>query len=80
MNLQDRIKEIAIKHCAEYPEITTVKPWEQLHAIELSLKGLSDACEDWMKVLKALQKKFGFINDELTELMKENKIFPYNNG
>ena len=47
--LKTRIAEIACKNSPDYPDIANVATWEQLYAIEGTLKGTDLAIEDWVK-------------------------------
>ena len=44
--LLGRLAEITQELCADYPNIATAEPWEQLYALEQSYRGVSAACDD----------------------------------
>ena len=50
MNIENRIKEIALKFCADYPNIENCNTLEQIYAIECTLQGWNTALDDWGKV------------------------------
>ena len=57
--IEERIKEIALKFCADYPNISICHPYEQLYAIEATLAGWSNALDDWAKIaaMKGITEK-----------------------
>ncbi len=78
LDLERRINTIAHKHCKDYPDIETVKPYEKLWAIEQTLMGRMAANEDLHAVIAKLQVKYGIGLEELFELgdlaRKENDL------
>ena len=54
--LKDRIHEIAVKHAADYPGITTVDALEQLYAVACTLEGREAALGDWNRLAKYLSQ------------------------
>lgn len=71
--LTDRIREIAIKNCGDYPGIETCSAWEMLYAIECAIIGTSQACDDWSKAVKKLGSKIGMTNEELYNFLVKDE-------
>ncbi len=46
------LREYAIEHAADYPNITTANPWEQLYALVTTLEGTKAANEDLHKIIE----------------------------
>ncbi len=71
MNTQaliDRIGEIALKHCADYPDIKAKAPFEQLYAIESTLAGIEAANRDCHAIIRILGKRCGMTPAEVADL------------
>ena len=66
--IENRIKEIAVKHSGDYPDIENCDPIEQLWAIECSIEGTDLANIGLHKIIVGLGKKLG-VTDR-TELYK----------
>lgn len=66
--LETLIAEIAKEHCADYPNIETVEPWEQLYAIKSTMIGTSLACNDCWVIIRFLQEKLGMEDLELANV------------
>lgn len=71
IKIEDKIEEIAKKHCKDYPNIAYVTPWEQLYAIESYLEGIKLANNDLHKIIKELMKKHNISIEELFKIDKE---------
>lgn len=69
--LSDRLKEIAIKHCSDYPNIEIAHELEQLYALDCALDGIKKACEDWSKFTKEIQRRYNIPENDLTLLWSE---------
>lgn len=67
-NLFQRIEEIAVKLCPDYPDIRTISNYEQLWAIERGYLGTKAACEDWYNLVKILQERYNIPQEELEEI------------
>jgi hypothetical protein len=63
-----RLSEITQELCADYPNIATVEPWEQLYALEQSHRGVSAACDDLHKVIETLRVRCGLTKEEVVDL------------
>lgn len=64
----ERINEIALDHCKDYPDIKNAAPFEQLYAIESVLIGSQQANEDCHKFILFLRNK---LNMSAEEAVKE---------
>lgn len=79
--LEDRIKEIAIKYCGDYPDLEKVQPFEHLWAIECTLNGIGLANEDCHRFIKHLGSKLGLNTEELYDewvKFKQKEIAEWN--
>lgn len=68
-----RIEEIALKHCADYPDIETQNRAGKLYAIDATLEGITLANKDLHKVIENLRIKNNMTEDDLLELIEELK-------
>jgi hypothetical protein len=66
--IEEKINEIALKYCPDYPRISEIESWEQLYAIESELIGINLANEDCHKMIKYLAKLLGYTMDDLFEI------------
>ena len=66
--LLGRLSEITQELCADYPNIATVEPWEQLYALEQSYRGVSAACDDLHSVIEQLRIRCGMTKEEVADL------------
>lgn len=66
--ITNRIKEIAEKHCEDYPNISDIEPWEQLYAIDSSLEGETRANNDLHRIIKELSNKYNIPYEEVLEI------------
>jgi len=71
--ISQRIREIATKFCAEYPNVHATDDLDLLYAIESTLEGWDAALEDWRKMCYILAEKAGIDNDQLC-ILWEQKI------
>ena len=69
-NLFQRIEEIAVKLCPDYPDVKTISSYEQLWAIEQGYLGTRSACEDWHDLVKILQENYKIPEKEIVEISK----------
>lgn len=72
MEISDRIHEIAVDNCPDYPNIANVPLFEQLWAIETTLKGTSMACDDWLNFTRYLFKKYNIPESEIENFYEKN--------
>jgi len=70
--LEKRIHEISVKNCEDYPGIEKCNTFEQLYAIESTLTGVSEACDDWLKFTKHLFKKYNIPESEIVNFYENN--------
>ena len=68
MTNEQRINEIALKYCADYPDIKNKTAYEQLYAIESTLSGTMQANEDCHKMILLLGKKLNMTPDNIYNL------------
>ena len=66
--LLGRLAEITQELCADYPNIATVEPWEQLYALEQSYRVVSSACDDLHAVIEKLRLRCGMSKEEVADL------------
>lgn len=71
--INSRIEEIALKHCADYPNIKNETRAGRLYAIDSTLEGISLANKDLHKVIENLRIKNNMTEDDLLELIEELK-------
>lgn len=67
-DIDERIEDIALKYCKDYPEIKTTDSYERLWAIECAIGGCRDAVGDWHKLVQVLQKRYNIAQKELNEI------------
>lgn len=67
-DIDERIEDIALKYCKDYPDIKTVDSYERLWAIECAIGGCRDANRDLHSVIAKLQIKYGIGIEEIFEL------------
>jgi len=67
MNLEERIKELALEIAPDYPGIDKCDAWEQLYAIHASYQGASLACDDLHDLIGHMQEQLGWSNERLME-------------
>jgi Zn finger protein HypA/HybF involved in hydrogenase expression len=63
-----RLSEITQELCADYPNIATVEPWEQLYALEQSYRGTNAANADLHAVIEKLRIRCGMTKEEVADL------------
>lgn len=68
--IEERIGEIAGKLCKDYPNISTVPPYEQLWAIEQGFLGCRAANNDWHNLVGVLKEKYSIPQEVITEIWK----------
>lgn len=69
--LDERIKEIAVKLCGDYPNIQGCGSFERLWALESSLEGTNQAIEHWVLLVEKLKSKFGISSEIILQISKE---------
>lgn len=70
--LKDRIREIALKHCAEYPDIDSCGSQERMWAIEATLDGLRLAVSDWATLATNMSDAFDITIEEAWKIYGPN--------
>jgi len=71
--INSRIEEIALKHCADYPNIKTETRAGRLYAIDSTLEGIALANKDLHKIIEALRIKNNMSEDDVFKLSEELK-------
>lgn len=66
--LLGRLSKITQELCADYPNVDTVEPWEQLYALEQSYRGVSAACDDLRSVIEKLRIRCRLTKEEVADL------------
>lgn len=74
--LLGRLAEITQELCADYPNIATAEPWEQLYALEQSFRGTSAANVDLHAVIEKLRIRCGMTKEEVADLGWPNSNSP----
>lgn len=69
--IEERIKEIAVDNCPDYPNVGNVEPFEHLWAIESSLKGITSANDECHQMIKRLAQKCNMSMEDVCSLWEE---------
>lgn len=67
-DLEEKIGNIASRHCADYPDIENIPVYSKLWAIEQTLEGIDAANKDAHKMIKILAAKLGMSDLEVVAL------------
>ena len=70
-NTDDRIREIAVEMCPDYPNVKECPIFECLWAIHESFKVTVEACNDWRKVATKLNGNTPLTVEQWHELLKD---------
>lgn len=67
MDINDRIKEVALVVSPEYPGIETAEPFEQLWAIEQGYLGTNSANKDCHKLIDHMRQQLGWTKEQTVD-------------
>jgi len=63
--IANRIREIALEFCSDYPDVTTTDTLDLLWAIESTLRGWDGAINGWSKICNKLAEKAGITKEQV---------------